>query len=160
MNDQVVICSFGIGLVAGLRSMTAPACVSWAAYLGWLDLSNSVFHFLSFPTVVVILTVWALFELVLDKTDLIGKRTEALGLIFRIVSSSVSGAAIYSAKGGALAFGALVAVVGAMTGTFGGYYFRRSLVEKSSFSDLSVAMTEDIIAIALGLGFVYMAARI
>ena len=25
-----------IGVVAGLRAMTAPAAVSWAAYLGWL----------------------------------------------------------------------------------------------------------------------------
>ena len=27
-----------IGVVAGLRTMTAPAAVSWAAYLGWLPL--------------------------------------------------------------------------------------------------------------------------
>ena len=27
-----------IGVIAGLRAMTAPAAVSWAAYLGWIDL--------------------------------------------------------------------------------------------------------------------------
>ena len=26
-----------IGIVAGLRAMTAPAAVSWAARLGWLE---------------------------------------------------------------------------------------------------------------------------
>ena len=30
-----------IGVVAGLRAMTAPAAVSWAAYLGWLPLADS-----------------------------------------------------------------------------------------------------------------------
>jgi uncharacterized membrane protein len=160
MNERVLICSFGIGFVAGLRSMTAPACVSWAAYLGWIDLSNSPFYFLSFQAVVILLTVWALFELVLDKTDKIGDRTGALGLIFRIVTGSVSGAAVYVGAGGALTFGALIGLAGAMIGTFGGYYSRRAIVEKSSVSGFSVAIAEDILAVALGLGFVYLAARI
>jgi uncharacterized membrane protein len=30
-----------MGVVAGLRSMTAPAVVSWAARLGWLHLENT-----------------------------------------------------------------------------------------------------------------------
>ena len=29
-----VLLAFGIGIVAGLRSLTAPAVVAWAAYLG------------------------------------------------------------------------------------------------------------------------------
>ena len=29
-------CALLIGFVAGLRAMTAPAAVGWAAYLGWL----------------------------------------------------------------------------------------------------------------------------
>ena len=33
--------AFGIGVVAGLRSMTAPAVVAWAARLGWISLSGS-----------------------------------------------------------------------------------------------------------------------
>ena len=32
--------AFGIGVVAGLRSMTAPAIVAWAAHLGWISLSG------------------------------------------------------------------------------------------------------------------------
>jgi len=28
----------GIGIVAGLRTMTAPAVVAWATHLAWLDL--------------------------------------------------------------------------------------------------------------------------
>ena len=28
-----------IGIVAGSRTMTAPAAVAWGAWLGWIDLS-------------------------------------------------------------------------------------------------------------------------
>jgi uncharacterized membrane protein len=160
MNEQVLICSFGIGFVAGLRSMTAPALVSWAAYLGWIDLSNSPFKFLSFQVVVILLTAWALLELVLDKTDKIGNRTGALGWIFRIVTGSVCGAAVYRAAGGALALGAAIGFAGAMVGTFGGFYSRRAILKKSPFSDFSVAIAEDVVAVALGLGSVCLAARL
>ena len=30
-----------IGVAAGLRTMMAPAMVSWAAHFGWLDLSGT-----------------------------------------------------------------------------------------------------------------------
>jgi len=32
--------AFLLGAVAGLRSMTAPAAVAWAARLGWLHLEG------------------------------------------------------------------------------------------------------------------------
>jgi uncharacterized membrane protein len=35
-----------IGVIAGLRSMTAPAAVSWAARAGWLNLTSTGFTFL------------------------------------------------------------------------------------------------------------------
>ena len=35
-----------IGVVAGLRALTAPAAVSWAAHLGWLHLQNTWLAFL------------------------------------------------------------------------------------------------------------------
>ena len=41
MNSNLVfLLAFGIGLITGLRSMTGPAVVCWAAHLGWLNLQN------------------------------------------------------------------------------------------------------------------------
>src|SRR4051794_9816432 len=37
-----------IGVVAGLRAMTAPAVTSWAARLGWLNLTGTPLAFLNF----------------------------------------------------------------------------------------------------------------
>ena len=40
------VLAFLIGVIAGLRSLTAPAVVSWAARLGWLKLENTWLAFL------------------------------------------------------------------------------------------------------------------
>ena len=37
----VLLLALLIGGVAGLRTFTAPAVVSWAAYLGWLPLAGT-----------------------------------------------------------------------------------------------------------------------
>lgn len=44
----IYIAAFLIGVVTGLRSMTAPAAVSWAARLGWLHLQTTWLAFLGF----------------------------------------------------------------------------------------------------------------
>ena len=43
---SIYVLAFLIGVIAGLRSMTAPAVVSWAARLGWLHLENTWLAFL------------------------------------------------------------------------------------------------------------------
>ena len=52
--------AFGIGFTAGLRSLTPPAVVAWAAHLGWLNLSNSAFAFMGSTITVVIFSLLAL----------------------------------------------------------------------------------------------------
>ena len=52
-----------IGIVAGLRTVTPPAAVSWAARLGWLNLSQTPLAFLGYAFTPWILTVLALGEL-------------------------------------------------------------------------------------------------
>ena len=47
----ILLLALLIGVVAGLRTFTAPAAVSWAAYLGWLPLGNTALAFLG--------SVWA-----------------------------------------------------------------------------------------------------
>ena len=55
-----------IGVVAGLRTLTAPAAVNWAAHLGWLHLQNTWLAFLGAATPY-IFSLFALAELVTDK---------------------------------------------------------------------------------------------
>ena len=72
----ILALAFSIGIVAGLRSFTAPAAVCWAAHLGWLHLDGSKLAFLGTATAVYISSALAVVELVLDKQPWIGARTK------------------------------------------------------------------------------------
>ena len=47
--NYVFVLALGIGIVAGLRSLTAPAVVAWAAHLGWLNLHGTSLAFMIVP---------------------------------------------------------------------------------------------------------------
>jgi len=79
---------FGIGVVAGLRSMTAPAIVAWAAHLGWISLSGSHLAFIGSAWAVGIFTLGALAEFVADQLPTTPARTTAGPLAARIVMGS------------------------------------------------------------------------
>ena len=133
--------AFLIGIVAGLRSMTAPAATSWAARLGWLHLENTWLAFLGFAATPYVLSVLAIGELIADKLPKTPSRKAPPGFIARIASGALCGAAL-GGTGGLLA-GAL----GAVAGTLGGYELRMRLVRASGGNDLPIALLEDAIAI-------------
>jgi uncharacterized membrane protein len=138
--------AFLIGVIAGLRSLTAPAVVSWAARLGWLHLENTSLAFLGFAATPYILTVLAIGELIADKLPNTPSRKAPPGFIARIVTGGLSGAALGAASQ-AMLTGLVAGVVGAVVGTLGGYEFRVRLVKAAGGKDLPIALLEDVIAI-------------
>jgi uncharacterized membrane protein len=60
----VLVFCFFLGCVAGLRSLTAPAAVCWAAHLGWLHFAGTKLAFLAHPATLSIFTLPALLELI------------------------------------------------------------------------------------------------
>ena len=147
----VYLLAFLIGVIAGLRSLTAPAVVSWAAHSGWLHLENTPLAFLGFAATPYILSVLAIVELIADKLPKTPSRKAPPGFIARIVTGALSGAALGAADQ-ALISGLLAGVFGAVAGTFGGYNFRTGLVRATGGKDLPIALLED--AIAIGGAFV------
>jgi uncharacterized membrane protein len=83
--------AFGIGVVAGLRSMTAPAIVACAARLGWISLSGSHLAFMRSTWAVGIFTLGGLAEFVADQRPTTPARTTAGPLAARIVMGSACG---------------------------------------------------------------------
>ena len=144
--------AFLIGLVAGLRAMTAPALVSWAARLGWLNLTGTPLAFLGAAVTPWIFTVAAIGELVNDKLPKTGSRKAPGPFIARIVMGALCGAAIGAASQ-ALAAGLVLGALGAVAGTLGGYEFRARLAQAAG-KDLPIALLEDAIAIALAFWLV------
>src|SRR5579863_7534279 len=96
--------AFLIGVVVGMRSMTAPAAVSWAARLGWLHLENTTLAFLGFTATSYILSLFAVGELIADKLPNTPSRKEPVGFMARVLSGALCGAAL-GADGQALAAG-------------------------------------------------------
>ncbi len=147
----VLLLTFCIGIVAGLRSLTVPAVVAWAAHLGWINLSGSPLAFIGSMWAVGLFTILALVELVADQLPSTPARTAPVGLGARIVMALLCGACLGIAGGASLWLGAIVAVIGALVGTFGGYHARVGLVKSLHAPDVAIAVPEDLIAIGLGL---------
>jgi uncharacterized membrane protein len=149
--DLILFSAFGIGVVAGLRSLTAPAAVSWAAYLGWLNLQGSPLAFMGSIVTVVVSSLLALGELGADLSPRIPRRTAPGPLAGRLLMGGLCGACLSAAAAQSLSIGALVGAAGGFIGAFAGYELRRRLVAGWNIRDVFVALTED--AIAIGLAF-------
>lgn len=146
---QLFLLAIGIGIVAGLRSLTAPAIVSWGAHLGWINLHDSPLSFMGSAIAVGIFTLLAIVELVADKLPNTPARTAPVGLIARIIMGGLCGACLYAAGAASPIPGAVFGIIGALIGTFAGYHIRRALVSKLNVKDILIAVPEDIIAIVL-----------
>jgi uncharacterized membrane protein len=134
-----------IGVIAGLRTFTAPAAVSWAAYLGWLPLGNSVLAFLGSVWAVAILTAMVFVESVVDQLPSTASRTVPIQFGGRIVTAAIAGAAI-AAPVGLLMVGGVGGIVGAVIGTLGGHAARARLAA-SLRSNAPAGLIEDAVAI-------------
>jgi uncharacterized membrane protein len=147
----VLLLAFGIGVVTGLRSMTAPAVVAWAAYLGWINLSSSHLAFMGSVWAVGIFTLGALGEFVADQLPNTPARTAPVGLSARVLMGLLTGASLGISGGASPWLAALVGAIGAIAGTFGGYQARVGLVRALHVPDVFIAILEDLVAIGLGL---------
>lgn len=141
----IYLLAFLLGVIAGLRTMTAPAAVAWAVYFGRLDLSGTWLAFFGNVWVRWILTAFALAELVTDQLPSTPSRTVPVQFGARLVTGALSGAAI-GAAGGSWVGGLLAGVAGAVVGTLGGRRFRAKLADAFG-SDRPAAFVEDAVAI-------------
>jgi uncharacterized membrane protein len=142
---SILIIAILIGIIAGLRAMTAPAAVSWAAYLGWLPLAGTWASFMGHWIAVAIFTLAALAELVADQLPSTPSRKVPQQFGARILSGALCGAVI-GATGGALLIGLVAGVIGAVIGTYGGAEARARLAGAFG-QDLPAALIEDAVAI-------------
>lgn len=143
--------AFAIGVVAGLRAMTAPAVVCIAAYLHWIDLTNTHFAWMASVITLAIFVLAAIGELINDKLPKTGPRTAPPSIVIRCITGALAGAVMGICGGASLVVGAVLGIIGALAGTFGGYQLRRQIVGGLKIKDLPVAIIEDIIAVGGGL---------
>lgn len=147
--NYVLALAFGIGIVAGLRALTAPAVVSWAAHLGWLNLHGSPVAFMASTWAAAIFSLLAIFELIGDVLPKTPKRTAPAPLAARILMGGLCGACLCASANQLLWIGAVLGAIGAVIGAFAGYEIRKRLAMGWNIKDIFIAITEDLIAIGL-----------
>jgi len=140
------VLAFLIGIVAGLRSMTAPAAAAFAARFGGLHVADTPLAFMGYAFTPWILGVLALGELVTDKLPSTPSRKVPVQFGGRILTGGLSGATI-GAGSGSLIAGLLLGALGALVGTLGGAAARGALA-RAFGSDRPAALLEDVVAIA------------
>jgi uncharacterized membrane protein len=147
--------AFLIGIVAGLRTMTALAAASWAAYLGGIVPPGSSLTFLGYAWTPWILSIAACAELAKDKLPTTASRKAPFGFSLRIIVGAIGGEVLSVAQG-AWMTGMLFGVAGAVAGTFAGASVRGRLA--AAFGrDLPAALVEDVVAILAAVVIVYLA---
>jgi uncharacterized membrane protein len=146
-SHYVWLLAFLIGVVAGLRSLTAPAIVAWAANLGWIHLGGTKHAFMASSFTVGIFSILAIAELIADKLPKTPKRTAAVGLIARIVLGGLSGASLSLAGHQGSHVGLFLGAIGGVVGAYAGYFARTGTVRALHLPDFVIALAEDAIAI-------------
>ena len=147
--NYIFVLAIGIGIVAGLRSLTPPAVVAWAAHLGWLNLHGSPLAFMGSTTAVAIFSLLAVGELIADKLPNTPRRTAVAPLVARVITGGFCGACLCAATGEPLLAGVLFGGTGGVIGAFIGYQIRSHLVGNLHIKDFFVAICEDLVAIAV-----------
>jgi uncharacterized membrane protein len=148
---MVILLGFLLGCICGLRSLTAPAVVCWAAHFGWLRFDGTHLAFLDRPLILIFVTLLAIGELIADKLPKTPSRTAPIGLTARIVLGAASAAALAIVAKNGVAFAIVVGAIGGVVGAFAGYNVRHFLVSKKGLPDFAVAIAEDLVAIVGGL---------
>lgn len=140
-----------LGVVAGMRSMLAPALFHRFAAQNrkgrFSHLAPTVFDS---PRIGVALDVMALGELVADKLPKTPSRLSPPSLVIRAISGGLVGGALFAERRKPLAAGAIIGGVAALAASYAFYHLRQATDEKTGFSDPTVALVED--ALARGIG--------
>jgi uncharacterized membrane protein len=138
-----------LGVVTGMRSMTAIAALSWATWLGLIPeqgWANWAAHLI----VAILFTIFALGEYYVDMLPKTPKRTELGPAVVRVVVGALVGAMVAAAIDEPVAGGVIFGAGGAIIGTWGGFFVRMT-VARIFRRDLPAALLETASAIALAV---------
>jgi uncharacterized membrane protein len=143
------LAAFLIGIVAGLRAMTAPAIASWSAAQAWIGPVHGWPAFMGYRWTPWIFTIAALGEWVTDQLPSTPSRKVPVQFAARVIMGALAGAT-FGAIDGSWIVGLLLGAVGAVVGTLGGASGRGMLAERFG-RDRPAALLEDALAVAIGI---------
>lgn len=145
--------TIGFGVIAGMRSMSAPALISnYFARRFTYRLSRSPLRFIKSPLVSKGLTVLAASEMLGDKLPAMPDRISPGIVASRALSGALVGAVIHKTNGDKLVRGLVLGGLAAVAATYATYYLRKELGKETHIADPVLGLVEDALAIAGGIG--------
>ncbi|WNZ62531.1 DUF1990 family protein [Myxococcus sp. MxC21-1] len=144
MNRAHGLRALGLGVLAGMRSMSAPALASRWLTKTQPDSEDRLARTLAHPWTPRVLGLLAVGELVADKLPMAPPRVAAVPLTGRMLSGALAAASVTTERqrGGRLAAAALGALA-ALASSWAFYSLRRTATKKLGVPDMAVALTED-----------------
>jgi uncharacterized membrane protein len=150
--------ALALGGLAGMRATAAPIVASHILSRNKSQqLSGSPLRFMQSDIVAAGFKVLAAGEIVGDKLPNTPNRIKAPGVIARCLSGSLAGASIYKAAGHNAITGALLGAVVALGASYGSYYLRKVVVDKTGIFDPYIGGVEDAIVAGAGAGLIITA---
>jgi uncharacterized membrane protein len=143
-SSDVVWRALGLGGIAGLRSMAAPAILSRSVAEGRVGgLEDTPFAALGSPGVSTALQALAVAEMIGDKTPFIPSRTSPPVLLGRAASGALVGAASFASEKRRPATGGALGVVSALTAAYAGERFRTEGAQRLGLPNFFAGLLED-----------------
>ena len=136
-----------LGVVTGMRGMTAIAAMAWAVWLGLVP-EQGWATWVGHLVVVILFTACALGEYFVDTLPKTPRRTELGPALGRVFIGALVGSMAAKATNEPVAGGVVFGAIGAIIGTWGGFFVRMT-VARIFRRDLPAALLESISAIAL-----------
>jgi uncharacterized membrane protein len=152
-NDtRIFIKAVGMGIIAGMRSLAAPALVSnHLAHNPPEGIARTPLRVLAYPKTAAVLKALALGEMIADKLPMIPARVSPAPLIARATSGAICGASLFAAEDKQPALGGLAGALAAIASAYAFYHLRRSIGQQSGAPDFALGLAEDATAVCIGL---------
>ena len=152
LTKSTVRKTLGLGVVAGMRSMSAPALLSRAAIRGDVGgLAGTYFAPLLSSKVSYVLYALAAGEMVADKSGWIPGRISPPALLGRAASGALVGAALFVSGEHRGISGAAVGTLATIAAAYASYYARSGAGEALGVPDQMLGHLEDGIVLFGGL---------
>jgi uncharacterized membrane protein len=148
-SAQIYAGAAALGVIAGMRSMAAPAVLGRLGRTRCLN--QGCASILEKPAVAHTLLALSIGEFIVDKLPFMPKRTQTGNVIARMASGAICGAIFCSALKRSPVVGALTGASAAIGATYAFYELRHAASEQLGLPDPAVALAEDTVAACVGL---------
>ncbi|MFD2872171.1 DUF4126 family protein [Mucilaginibacter ximonensis] len=150
--------TIGIGVLAGMRSASAPAITSYIlSHHKTKALAKSGLSFMQTNVIANGLKYMAIAEFIGDKLPTAPDRVKPVSIVARCVSGALAGAGIFKASGGNARLGALIGASAAVASTYGSFFLRKATVKASGVIDPIIGALEDALVVGAGVGIAQLA---